>query len=33
MSYGWATEKAKLREHKRRKIAHRYEKAGAFATR
>jgi spermidine synthase len=33
MSYGWATDNAKLREHNRRKIARRYEKAGAFATR
>jgi spermidine synthase len=33
MSYGWATDNAKLREHKRRKIARRHEKAGAFPTR
>ena len=33
MSYGWATDDAKLKEHKRRKIERRYEKAGAFPTR
>ena len=33
MSYGWATDNAKLRHHKRRKIERRYEKAGAFPTR
>ena len=33
MSYGWATDDKTLREHKRKKIARRYEKAGAFATR
>ena len=32
MSYGWATDNKKLREHKRKKIARRYEEAGAFAT-
>ena len=32
MSYGWATDNKKLRHHKRRKIARRYEKAGGFAT-
>jgi len=32
MSYGWATDNKKLRQHKRRKIDRRYEKAGAFAT-
>jgi spermidine synthase len=33
MSYGWATDNTKLRQHKRRKIAKRYEKAGSFPTR
>jgi len=33
MSYGWATDNPKLRQHKRRKIARRYEKAGSFRTR
>ena len=33
MSYGWATDNEKLRHHKRRKIAKRYEQAGAFPTR
>jgi spermidine synthase len=33
MSYGWATDDKTLREHNRKKIARRHEKAGAFATR
>lgn len=33
MSYGWATDNDKLREHKRKKIARRHEQAGGFATR
>jgi len=33
MSYGWATDNRKLREHKRKKIARRHEKAGGFPTR
>jgi spermidine synthase len=33
MSYGWATDNAKLRHHRRKKIAHRYDRAGAFPTR
>ncbi len=33
MSYGWATDNPRLRRHKKRKIAERYEKAGAFPTR
>src|SRR5262245_6138697 len=33
MSYGWATDDKTLRELKRKKIARRYENAGAFATR
>jgi spermidine synthase len=33
MSYGWATDNKKLRGHKRKKIARRYDEAGAFATR
>jgi spermidine synthase len=33
MSFGWATDDAKLREHKRKKIEKRYERAGAFRTR
>jgi len=33
MSYGWATDNAKLRHHKRRKIERRYDEAGAFPTR
>jgi spermidine synthase len=33
MSYGWATDNKKLRQHKRRKIAKRYEEAGSFSTR
>ncbi len=33
MSYGWATDNKKLRHHRRKKIEHRYDKAGAFPTR
>jgi spermidine synthase len=33
MSYGWATDNKKLRQHKREKIERRYKKAGAFPTR
>ena len=33
MSYGWATDNAKLKARKRRKIERRYEKAGSFPTR
>ena len=33
MSYGWATDNKKLREHRRKKIERRYEEAGGFATR
>jgi spermidine synthase len=33
MSYGWATDDARLRHHRRKKIERRYEKAGAFPTR
>jgi spermidine synthase len=33
MSYGWATDNKKLRQHGRKKIERRYEKAGAFPTR
>ncbi len=33
MSFGWATDNAKLRHHRRKKIERRYEKAGGFATR
>jgi spermidine synthase len=33
MSFGWATDNARLRHDKRRKIERRYEKAGAFPTR
>lgn len=33
MSYGWATDDKKLRNHKLAKIARRYKKAGAFPTR
>jgi spermidine synthase len=33
MSYGWATDNAKLRQRKRRKIERRYDKAGSFPTR
>jgi spermidine synthase len=33
MSFGWASDNAKLRHHKRRKIAKRYERAGSFPTR
>jgi spermidine synthase len=33
MSYGWATDNKKLRKHKRKEIARRHEKAGAFPTR
>lgn len=33
MSYGWATDNAKLRHRKQRKIERRYKKAGSFATR
>ena len=33
MSFGWATDNEKLREHRRKKIERRHEKAGAFPTR
>jgi spermidine synthase len=33
MSYGWATDHRKLREHRRKKIERRYKKAGGFPTR
>jgi spermidine synthase len=33
MSYGWATNDKKLREHRRKKIERRYKKAGGFRTR
>jgi spermidine synthase len=33
MSYGWATNDKKLREHRRKKIERRYKKAGGFPTR
>ena len=33
MSYGWATDNAKLRHVKQKKIERRFAKAGAFATR
>ena len=33
MSFGWATDNKKLREHRRKKIERRHEKAGAFLTR
>ncbi|HEU4475952.1 MAG TPA: polyamine aminopropyltransferase [Methyloceanibacter sp.] len=33
MSYGWATDNAKLRQHRRKKIERRYKKAGGFPTR
>ena len=33
MSYGWASDDKKLRQHSCKKIAKRYEKAGAFPTR
>jgi spermidine synthase len=33
MSYGWATDNAKLRHHRRKKIERRYAKAGSFPTR
>jgi spermidine synthase len=33
MSYGWATDDARLRHHRRKKIERRYEKAGVFPTR
>jgi spermidine synthase len=33
MSFGWASDNAKPRHHKRRKIAKRYERAGSFPTR
>jgi spermidine synthase len=33
MSYGWATDDKKLREHRRKKIERRHKKAGGFATR
>jgi spermidine synthase len=33
MSYGWASDNPKLRQHKRGKIERRYEKAGSFPTR
>jgi spermidine synthase len=33
MSYGWATDNKKLRQHRRKKIERRYNKAGGFATR
>jgi spermidine synthase len=32
MSFGWATDDAKLRQHRRKKIERRYEKAGGFPT-
>jgi spermidine synthase len=32
MSFGWATDDAELRQHKRRKIERRYAKARAFPT-
>jgi spermidine synthase len=33
MSYGWATDNAELRHHRRKKIERRYDKAGSFPTR
>jgi spermidine synthase len=33
MSYGWATDNAELRHHRRKKIERRWEKAGGFPTR
>ena len=33
MSFGWATDNKKLREHRRKKIERRHENAGAFPTR
>jgi spermidine synthase len=33
MSYGWASDNADLRQHRRRKIERRHEKAGSFKTR
>jgi len=33
MSFGWATDDARLRQHRRKKIERRYDKAGAFETR
>jgi spermidine synthase len=33
MSYGWATNNERLREHRRKKIERRYKKAGGFPTR
>jgi len=33
MSFGWATDNAKLRHHRRKKIERRHDKAGAFPTR
>lgn len=33
MSFGWATDNETLREHRRKKIERRHEKAGAFPTR
>jgi spermidine synthase len=33
MSYGWATDDAKLRQHRRKRIERRQKKAGGFATR
>jgi spermidine synthase len=33
MSFGWATDDVKLRQHRRKKIERRYEKAGGFPTR
>lgn len=33
MAYGWASDDEKLRQHSRKKIAKRYEKAGVFPTR
>jgi len=33
MSFGWATDNAKLRHHRRKRIERRHDKAGAFETR
>ena len=33
MSYGWASDNPKLRQHKLKKIERRYKKAGSFPTR
>jgi len=33
MSFGWATDNAKLRQHRRKRIGRRHDKAGAFETR